>query len=74
MLEFFQPVADKHGVTLGQLAIGWTVARKGCSHALVGARTADQVLENAVGGTLKLDGQDLEILDAAIEREGQGIP
>jgi methylglyoxal reductase len=73
MLEAFQPVADKHGVTLGQLAIGWTVARTGCTHALVGARTADQVLENAAGGTLKLDDGDPEIMNSTISRVGKDI-
>lgn len=73
LLDTIQPVADKHGVSLGQLSIGWTVARRGCSHALVGARTTDQVLENAVGGTLNLDDQDLQIIDSAIEREGKDI-
>lgn len=74
MLETFQPVADKHGVTLGQLAIGWTIAQKGCSHALVGARTAEQVLENAVGGTVELDDGDLEIMNSAIDRALPELP
>ena len=74
MLEAFGPVADKHGVTLGQLAIGWTIAQKGCSHALVGARTAEQVLENAVGGTVELDDGDLEIMNGAIDRALPELP
>ena len=74
MLDPFQPVADKHGVTLGQLAISWTVARNGCSHALVGARTAEQVLENAVGGTLELDDGDLEIMNSTIDRALPDMP
>lgn len=74
MLELFQPVADKHGVTLGQLAIGWTVARRGCTHALVGARTVHQVLENAGGGDLHLDDGDLEIMNSTIDSIGKDIP
>jgi methylglyoxal reductase len=38
MLDRIRPVATKHGVTLVQLAIAWTVAQKGITHALVGAR------------------------------------
>ena len=74
MLEQFQPVADKHGVTLGQLAIGWTVAQRGCTHALVGARTVHQVLENAGGGSLQLDHGDLEIINSTIDSRGKDIP
>lgn len=74
MLEQFQPVADKHGVTLGQLAIGWTVVQRGCTHALVGARTVHQVLENAGGGSLQLDDGDLEIINSTIDSIGKDIP
>lgn len=73
MLKKFQPVADKHGVSIGQLVVGWTIAQKGCTHALVGARTADQVLENVGGGTIKLDDEDLEIMNRAIDRAGKDI-
>jgi methylglyoxal reductase len=67
MLKRLQPVADKHGASLGQIAIAWTVAQKGCTHALVGARTAHQVLENVGGGALKLDQEDLEIMAGALD-------
>ena len=73
MLESFQLIADKHGVSLGQLTIGWTITQKGCSHALVGARTAQQVLENLGGGTLTLDEEDIEIMDNIINTEGNEI-
>ena len=73
MLESFQPVADKHGVSLGQLAIGWTIAQQGCTHALVGARTAHQVEENLGGGTLSLDQEDLETMGDIIGTAGKDI-
>lgn len=73
MLQSFQIIAEKHGVSLGQLAIGWTIAQKGCSHALVGARTVDQVQENLSGGTLTLDDEDLRIMDSIINTEGKDI-
>ena len=73
MLESFQPVADKHGVSLGQLAIGWTIAQQGCTHALVGARTVHQVEENLGGGTLSLDQEDLETMGDIIDTAGKDI-
>jgi aryl-alcohol dehydrogenase-like predicted oxidoreductase len=45
-------VATKHGLTLAQLAIAWTVAQKGITHALVGARDPDQAIENAQAGSV----------------------
>jgi methylglyoxal reductase len=71
MLVSFQSVADKHRVSLSQLAIAWTIAQKGCTHALVGARTVDQALENAGGGIVKLDDEDLEIMNSFIGRAGK---
>ncbi|MBE0584139.1 MAG: aldo/keto reductase, partial [Desulfofustis sp.] len=45
LLDCFLPIADRHQINLSQVAIAWTVARPGCSHALVGARNAEQVRE-----------------------------
>jgi aryl-alcohol dehydrogenase-like predicted oxidoreductase len=73
MLTTFQSVADKHSISLGQLAIGWTISQKGCTHALVGARTVDQALENAKGGNVKLDIEDLEIMSRFIYEAGADI-
>lgn len=74
MLDIFQPIAEKQGVTLGQLAIGWTIAQKGCTHALVGARTVNQVKENAVGGTIELEAGELEAMGSAIDEAAKSIP
>ena len=73
MLESFRPVAEKHSVSLGQLAIGWTVSQKGCTHALVGARSATQVQENIAGGTLTLDGEDLQTMNTIINSADEDI-
>ena len=70
MLEIFLPVAEKHGVTLGQLTIAWTIAQRGCTHALVGARTAAQVLENVKGGSISLDDEDLGTINGALKEFG----
>lgn len=46
-LQKIKPIADDHGVSLGQLAINWTVNRPGITAALVGARNRDQAEQNA---------------------------
>ena len=66
MLEKFRPVADSHDCTFAQLAIAWTIHRRGCTHALVGARNEAQVRENAGGGSIDLTSEEIEIIDAAI--------
>jgi len=73
MLSEFQPVTKKYELTLGQLAIAWTVAQPGLTHALVGARTPEQVIENAGGGDAALSNDDLRIMEQIIMRHSPGI-
>jgi aryl-alcohol dehydrogenase-like predicted oxidoreductase len=67
MLDSYRSVAEAHDCTFAQLAIAWTVHQPGCSHALVGARDETQVLENAVGGQIDLNDDELATIDAAIK-------
>jgi aryl-alcohol dehydrogenase-like predicted oxidoreductase len=46
-LEKVRPIAEKHGVSLAQLAINWTIHEPGITAALVGARNAEQAAHNA---------------------------
>jgi len=73
MLAEFQPVAERHGITLAQLTIAWTVAQPGLTHALCGARNPQQAIENAVGGKVTLSNEDLRTIDAAIESHAAEI-
>jgi len=67
MLEQFRPIAERHGATLAQLAIAWTVRQPGCTHALVGARSPEQAQENAKAGDIELDEQELLAIQRAID-------
>lgn len=73
LLACFKPVVDRHGISLTQLAIAWTVARPGCSHALVGARSPEQVRENVGGGSVKLSKDDLTLINKALAVHGRDI-
>lgn len=66
MLEKFAPVAARHNLTLGQLAIAWTVAQPGVTHALCGARNRAQAAENAAAGRVQLGQEDLDTMNQAI--------
>ena len=69
MLEIFQPISEKHKITLGQLALAWTAAQPGCSHVLAGARTVEQAEENAIAGCVELSGGELNKMHNAIENK-----
>ena len=70
MLDRFLIVADAHSVSIGQLVLAWTVAQKGCTHALVGARTPEQAMENAAAGSIKLSAAELKLMQAAVNSFG----
>jgi myo-inositol catabolism protein IolS len=62
-LDKLRPLADKYGVTLGQLSLAWLIAQPMTS-AIVGARNAEQATQNAVGGDIEIDEDDLEAIDS----------
>ena len=68
MLAEFQPIAEAHDLSLSQLAIAWTVAQPGCTHALVGARNEAQARENARAGEVALSAEECALIKDTVER------
>lgn len=62
-----RPIAQRHGATLAQVAIAWTLAQPGVTAAIVGARNVAQVEENAGAGELDLAPEELATLRGAFE-------
>ena len=64
MLDQMREVANRHRLSIGQLAIAWTIAQPGLTHALVGARDATQATENAAAAVmLTAAGHDVTVLE-----------
>ena len=57
-LDQIRPIAEKHGATLAQLVINWTIQVPGITAALVGARNAEQAESNAKALTFKLSPEE----------------
>lgn len=49
------PLAQEHGLTLGQLALAWLLAQPGITAAIVGASSEQQVAQNAAAALVKLE-------------------
>lgn len=64
-LNQIQPIAAGHQATLSQIVIAWTLAQPGVTHALVGARDAEQAIENARAGEITLSPRDLQRIGVA---------
>jgi aryl-alcohol dehydrogenase-like predicted oxidoreductase len=65
-------VARRHAVTVGAVAVAWTLAWPGITGAIVGARSPEQVDGWIAAATLQLTGADLDEIAQAIERTGAG--
>lgn len=72
MLEEVQPIADRHGATLGQVAINWVFSQPGITTAIVGARNDAQVVENAGSTDFELSEDELATIRGLVE--GLGDP
>ncbi|MGX5720937.1 aldo/keto reductase [Shinella zoogloeoides] len=64
--DAIRPVAERHGASIAQVVIAWTLAQPGVTFALCGARNPTQALDNARAGMLRLDHDDLAAIDAGI--------
>lgn len=58
-LSQLQPFADKYNCTLAQVAIAWLIQQPQ-TNAIVGARNAQQVKENAQAGEIELTLEDIK--------------
>jgi myo-inositol catabolism protein IolS len=62
-LDQLRPLAKKYDVTLGQLSLAWLISQPQ-ANAIVGARNAEQAVQNAVAGDLQISAEDLQTIDA----------
>ncbi|MFJ3876203.1 aldo/keto reductase [Streptomyces sp. NPDC090077] len=62
-VEALAAIADKHGRSVLELAIGWLSARPGCSSVIAGATSPEQVRANAAAGDRPLDAELLAEID-----------
>ena len=62
-LAQLRPIAERHGCTLAQLSLAWLIAQPQTS-AIVGARNAEQAVQNAKTAEVNLSPEDLKEIDA----------
>jgi len=69
-LEKLKPMAADHGKTLAQLAANWVICQDELMVPLVGARTPEQVIENAGAADWWLTEEELKVIDRYVEELG----
>jgi aryl-alcohol dehydrogenase-like predicted oxidoreductase len=65
--EVVAPVAARHGATIAQVVLAWTIAQPGVTCVLAGARDRVQARENAAAGRLRLGTDELHAIRSAFE-------
>jgi methylglyoxal reductase len=70
LLEGWKPLCEKHGCTLAQLVLAWTLAQPGVTHVLAGARRVGHIRETAAAADLALDRADLDRIAGDLDALG----
>jgi aryl-alcohol dehydrogenase-like predicted oxidoreductase len=62
-----QPIAERNGKSLAQLAIAWVLRRKEVTAAIVGAKSPAQIQETAKAGDWELSGTDADEIERYLQ-------
>lgn len=63
VVDAMRPIAERHGVSVAQVALGWLLSRPQVSTVIVGAKTPEQLKDNLAASDLVLSPEDLQALD-----------
>lgn len=67
LIDGLKPIAEKHGKTLPQLAVAWTLRRPELTAAIVGARRPGQITETAGASGWSLPDEDIAAIEALLD-------
>lgn len=65
VVDVMRPIAQRHQVSVAQVALAWLLSRPRVTSVIVGARTPEQLADNLQASKLELTPEDLHALDAA---------
>jgi aryl-alcohol dehydrogenase-like predicted oxidoreductase len=66
-IDSVRPLADKYGLTPGQLSVAWVLAQPGITTAIVGARNKEQAESNCRAGQVELTAQESGMIRNAFD-------
>ncbi len=65
-VQKLEPIANREGLTMAQLAIAWVLQNPNVSSAIIGATKPAQIRENAKASGVKLSAETMRDIDAAL--------
>ncbi|MFA1736780.1 aldo/keto reductase family protein [Lysinibacillus fusiformis] len=66
-IQKLKPIAQKIDLTLAQLAVAWVLQNEHVSSAIIGASSPEQVRENALAASVKLEPAIMNQIDGVLE-------
>ena len=67
MVEALRRIAERHGKTVAQLAIAWTLRRPEVTSAIVGARKPEQIRQTISAGDWTLDEETIKEIETILK-------
>ncbi len=65
-IQALRPIADRHSITMSQLALAWCLRKPEISSVIIGASKPAQVTDNAGASGVSLSEEDIAEMDAAL--------
>ena len=62
-VDAMKPIAERHGVSVAQIALAWVLSRPWVTTVIIGARTIEQLDDNIAAGAVTLTQEELATLD-----------
>ncbi len=66
VVDGLRPIAEREGVSMGELALAWNVAQPGVTAAIAGSRSGDHLRANAAAGDHTLEPEVLDEIEALL--------
>ncbi len=63
VIDAMRPIAERHGVSVAQIALAWLLSRPVVTSVIVGAKRPDQLADNIAATRVTLSADDLAALD-----------
>ena len=62
-VDAMRPIAEKHRVSVAQIALAWLLGKPWVSTVIIGARSMEQLEDNIAAASVTLDADDMRTLD-----------
>jgi aryl-alcohol dehydrogenase-like predicted oxidoreductase len=66
LLEGIRPIAERHGVSIAQVVIAWTISQPGITAALCGAHNPQQAAENAAAAQVSRTPEEIRAIGETV--------